>query len=32
MGEGAKLSYQNSQLYRPYLETDPTFENFSGDS
>ena len=31
MGEGAKLSYQNSQLYRPYLETEPTFENFSGD-
>ena len=29
MGEGAKLSYQNSQLYRPYLEVDPTFENIS---
>ena len=32
MGEGAKLSYQNSQLYRPYLEVDPTFENISNSS
>ena len=29
MSDGARLSYQNSQLYRPYIESDPSFENIS---
>ena len=26
MSNGAKLSYENSQLYRPYIESEPSFE------